>query len=119
MIVKVMIGLAALLSAILVVAATKPKTFRIQRSTSIDAPPESVFVLIDDLPQLGSVGAPGQGRCEYEENLQRTRTRRRCGFRMDWFRWLGQRTLVDNGLAAVNEDFDSGGLGEAVCRPQP
>src|ERR1700674_2051308 len=49
MIVKVMIGLAALLSTILVVAATKPKTFRIQRSTSIDAPPESVFVLIDDL----------------------------------------------------------------------
>jgi hypothetical protein len=49
MIVKVMIGLAALLSTMLVVAATKPKTFRIQRSTSIDAPPESVFVLIDDL----------------------------------------------------------------------
>jgi hypothetical protein len=48
MILKVMIGLAALLSTILVVAATKPKTFRIQRSTSIDAPPESVFVLIDD-----------------------------------------------------------------------
>jgi uncharacterized protein YndB with AHSA1/START domain len=44
-----MIGFAALLSTILVVAATKPKTFRIQRSTSIDAPPESVFVLIDDL----------------------------------------------------------------------
>jgi hypothetical protein len=44
-----MISLAALLSTILVVAATKPKTFRIQRSTSIDAPPESVFVLIDDL----------------------------------------------------------------------
>jgi len=44
-----MIGFAALLSTILVVAATKPKTFRIQRSTSIDAPPESVFVLIDNL----------------------------------------------------------------------
>ena len=44
-----MIGFAALLSTILVVAATKPRTFRIERSTSIDAPPESVFVLIDDL----------------------------------------------------------------------
>jgi uncharacterized protein YndB with AHSA1/START domain len=49
MIVKVMVGFAALLATILVVAASKPKTFLIQRSTSIDAPPESVFVLIDDL----------------------------------------------------------------------
>src|SRR5580692_5862569 len=49
MIVKVMIGFAVLLSTILVLAASKPKTFRIQRSVSIDAPPEKVFTLIDNL----------------------------------------------------------------------
>jgi uncharacterized protein YndB with AHSA1/START domain len=49
MIVKVMVGFAALLATILVAAANKPKAFLIQRSTSIDAPPEGVFVLIDDL----------------------------------------------------------------------
>jgi hypothetical protein len=40
MIVKVTIGFAALLSTILGLAATKPKTFRIQRFVSIDGPPE-------------------------------------------------------------------------------
>jgi hypothetical protein len=34
MIAKVMIGFAALLSTILIVAATQPKTFRIQRSVT-------------------------------------------------------------------------------------
>ena len=59
MIVKVMIGFAVLLSTILVLAATKPKIFRIQRSVSIDAPPEKVFTLIDNLQpwQLASLGA--------------------------------------------------------------
>jgi hypothetical protein len=54
MIVKVMVGFAALLSTILGVAASRPKTFRMERSTSIEAPPESVFVLIDDLIVDGS-----------------------------------------------------------------
>jgi uncharacterized protein YndB with AHSA1/START domain len=34
---------------VFIFAATKPKTFRIQRSVSIDAPPEKVFALIDNL----------------------------------------------------------------------
>jgi hypothetical protein len=68
MIVKVMIGLAALLSTILVVAATKPKTFRIQRSTSIDAPPESVFVRKRQrkhtVDMLSPQPASKRGRCK-------------------------------------------------------
>ncbi len=34
--------------AVLGIAASKPATFRIQRVTSIKAPPEKVFALIDD-----------------------------------------------------------------------
>ena len=34
--------------AILVLASTKPDRFRVQRSTSIKAPPETVFALIND-----------------------------------------------------------------------
>src|SRR5580692_985790 len=49
LIVKVMIGFAVLLATILVLAASKPKIFRIQRSVSVDAPPEKVFTLIDNL----------------------------------------------------------------------
>ena len=38
----------AALGAILVLAATKPDTFRVERSISIKAPPEKIFPLIDD-----------------------------------------------------------------------
>lgn len=37
-----------LIAAVLVYAATKSDTFRIQRSTGIKAPPDKVFVLIND-----------------------------------------------------------------------
>lgn len=40
--------LAAIVVALLAYAATRPDTFRIARSTTIDAPPESIFPLIDD-----------------------------------------------------------------------
>lgn len=49
MILRVVIIVAALTALVLIFAATKPKTFRIQRSISIDAPPEKVFALIDNL----------------------------------------------------------------------
>lgn len=38
-----------LIAAILIFAANKPNTFRIQRSILIQAPPDKVFVLIDNL----------------------------------------------------------------------
>ena len=42
------IVIVVLLVALLVFAATKPDTFRVQRATSIKAPPEKIFVLIND-----------------------------------------------------------------------
>jgi hypothetical protein len=48
-IVIVGIGFVVLLAAFLVYAATRPDTFRIRRATSIKAPPEKIFPLIDDL----------------------------------------------------------------------
>lgn len=38
-----------LLAAVLVFAATKPDTFRVQRVTSIKAPPEKIFPYLSDL----------------------------------------------------------------------
>jgi hypothetical protein len=38
-----------LIVALLVYAATKPDTFRVQRSASIKAPPEKIFPLVNDL----------------------------------------------------------------------
>ena len=38
-----------LIAALLIYAATKPDTFRVQRSASIKAPPEKIFPLVNDL----------------------------------------------------------------------
>lgn len=39
---------AALLAVILIYAATRPGTFRVQRATRIDAPPEKIFAILND-----------------------------------------------------------------------
>jgi uncharacterized protein YndB with AHSA1/START domain len=39
---------AVLIAAILIYAATKPDTFRIQRTASINAPPEKIYPFIND-----------------------------------------------------------------------
>lgn len=53
MIKNIVIVLVVLLGGVLVFAATKPDTFRVERSTSIKAPPEKVFALINDFHQWG------------------------------------------------------------------
>ena len=43
------IVVVVLIAAVLIYAATRPDTFRVQRSASISAPPEKIFPLINDL----------------------------------------------------------------------
>ena len=45
------IVIAVLIAAILIYAATRPNTFRIERSTSIKAPPEKIFPFINGFHQ--------------------------------------------------------------------
>lgn len=45
------LALLAVILAVLAFAATRPDSFRIERSVSIQAPPEKVFALIDDFHQ--------------------------------------------------------------------
>jgi uncharacterized protein YndB with AHSA1/START domain len=73
MILRVVIIIAVWIALVLVVAATKAKTFRIQRSISIDAPPERVFPLIDDLHNWARWAR--QDRLKHDEDLQRARKR--------------------------------------------
>ncbi len=49
----VLIVVAVLVLAVLIIAATRPGTFRVQRSASIKAPPERIFPLIDDFHSWG------------------------------------------------------------------
>ena len=48
------IVLAIAIAIILIVAATKPNTFSIQRATIVKAPPERIFPLINDFHQWGT-----------------------------------------------------------------
>lgn len=45
---KIALAIAAALAALLVLVATRPGTFHVERSTTISAPPEVVFAQIDD-----------------------------------------------------------------------
>ncbi len=51
---KILIVLVVLLAALLGFAATKPDTFRVERSTTIKAPPEKIFPLINDFHNWGA-----------------------------------------------------------------
>jgi carbon monoxide dehydrogenase subunit G len=48
------IVIVVLIAAVLIFAATKPDTFRVQRAASIKAPPEKVFALINDFNRWGA-----------------------------------------------------------------
>lgn len=48
------IALAVVVAALLVYAATKPDTFRVQRSTGINAPAERIFPLIANLKSMNT-----------------------------------------------------------------
>ena len=51
MIKTIAIVFALLIAALLIFAATKPDAFRVERSTTIKAPPEKIFALINDFHQ--------------------------------------------------------------------
>jgi carbon monoxide dehydrogenase subunit G len=46
--------LAAVIAMILILAATKPDRFSVERSINVTAPPETIFALIDDFHRWGA-----------------------------------------------------------------
>jgi uncharacterized protein YndB with AHSA1/START domain len=48
------IVIVVVIAGVLILAATKPDTFRVQRGASIKAPPEKVFALINDFKRWGA-----------------------------------------------------------------
>jgi hypothetical protein len=45
---NILIGIAAIIALFVLVVATRPSTFRIERSITIAAPPESAFAPVND-----------------------------------------------------------------------
>jgi uncharacterized protein YndB with AHSA1/START domain len=51
---KIAIAIVVLIAAVLIFAATRPDTFRVERSASIKAPPEKIFAILNDFQKWGS-----------------------------------------------------------------
>lgn len=49
-----LLAIAVLVGGILILAATRPDTFRVQRTATIQAPPERIYPLISDLRQFNA-----------------------------------------------------------------
>lgn len=47
----IVVAVVVLIAGVLIFAATRPDTFRVERSASIQAPPEKVYALISDFRQ--------------------------------------------------------------------
>ena len=50
----IVVVLAIVIAIVLILAATKPNTFSVQRATTVKAPPERIFPLINDFHQWAS-----------------------------------------------------------------
>jgi hypothetical protein len=56
-ILKTFIVIALLVAGVLIAAAFKPNTYRIQRSIGLQALPEKIFPLLDDLQNWSRLGS--------------------------------------------------------------
>jgi len=68
MLVKILIGVAIVVVILVIVIATRPSTFRIERSIKISAPPSSAFALVNDFHRW-SVWSPWE---KMDPNLERS-----------------------------------------------
>ena len=65
------VAVIVLIAAVLIFAATRPKSFSVQRATSISAPPDKIFPLINDFKHWGSWSPYEEKGSGDEARLQR------------------------------------------------
>lgn len=98
---KILIGLAVLIVALLGYAATKPDTFRLERSMSINAAPETIFAHINDFRAWGN-WSPWE---KLDPALQRTHSGAAIGTGAV-YEWKGN-SEVGAGRMEIMESFPS------------
>lgn len=100
MIATILIVIAVAVVAVLAYAASKPDTFMVRRSTSIAAPPEKIFPMIDDL-RAQSAWSP----FEKDPNMKRTHSGAPRG-KGAVYAWEGNRQ-VGAGRIEITESVPS------------
>ncbi|MGH8595682.1 MAG: SRPBCC family protein [Gammaproteobacteria bacterium] len=106
----IVIALVALVAGLLIYAASRPNSFRVERSTTIQAPPERIFALIDDLHRW-TVWSPWEKK---DPTLKRTHSGAASG-KGARYAWEGNKDVghgsmeitesVPHSRIALNLDF--------------
>ena len=97
MIKRIAIVLAVLIAGVLIYAATKPDSFRIERSTTIKAPPERIFALINDFRKW-EAWSPWE---KIDPSLQRTYSGAPSG-KGAVYEWRGNRDVGSGRLEIID-----------------
>ena len=110
--------LVVAIAVVLVMAATKPDVFRVQRATAINAPPEKIFPLINDFRNWAAWSPyeskdPAMKR-SYGSTTERQGRRLRVGRQQQ----RRQRPHHHHGCRAAGERQDQPGHDPAVRGPQ-
>src|SRR5215469_17222534 len=112
MIATILIVIAVAIAAALAYAATKPDTFVVRRSTTIAAPPERIFPMIDDL-HAQSAWSP----FEKDPDMKRTHSGAPRG-KGAVYEWDGNRQ-VGAGRIAITDSVPSSKVVLALDMSRP
>ena len=96
MLIKILIGVVLLVAVLAIAIATRPKTFRVERSTVINAPADAVFPFINDF-HLWNRWSPFE---KLDPNLQRTYSGAEAG-KGATYEWLGNREAGQGRMVIV------------------
>lgn len=75
MLAYVLIGIAAAIALVLILAATKPNTVHYARSAVINAPTDRIFSYIEDFPPMADVEPVGAAGPSHGAHVRRTSQR--------------------------------------------
>src|SRR4051812_4305151 len=101
MLIKLLIGIVVLLVIFAIAIATRPKTFRVERSILVSAPADVVFPFINDF-HLWNRWSPYE---KLDPNLQRTFSGAQAGTGAT-YEWLGNRE-AGQGKMVIKESTPS------------
>ena len=110
----IVIVLVVLVAAVLVYAATKPDTFRIERTASIKAPPEKLFAIINDLHNWDAWSPYEKLDPSMKKTHQRRRERQRCRVRVGRQQQGRCRAHGDRGVVSTFSGQDEAGFPQTV-----
>jgi hypothetical protein len=123
---SILLVLAVLIAAILIYAATRPNVFRVERSTSIAAPPEKIFPLINEFDRWPS-WSPYEKR---DPAMKRTRSGPASG-KGAVYEWNGNKNVGQGRMEILDSSpeqiaikldfvrpFEGHNVAEFTLRPQ-